>query len=212
MGIPDELLGMLMAAGGLAVGVAVLLVARRRLASRLRALEGAFEPASAQVSGLIPTAITGRWQGYAFRYTLQMRSNNSPGGATATSPVRAPFDWRAVVVGHGPRTVNLAMLGLQQLGLLKDVEVGDPDLDRRLRFSAKDPQELTVAFGTTGVRRAMSRLLELKNFRSVAITKGKLTAAWTPRDPALDEDVATVRARLSALVNLASALGCSPLL
>jgi|GEM_PF-3197395 len=205
-------MAVLLTAGGLALGFVVLIVVRRRLVGRLQALENAFEPASARVGGLIPSGITGRWQGYTFRYSLQMRSNNSPGGATITSRVRAPFDWRAAAIWQGPKVANLAMLGLMQLGLLRDVKVGDPELDRQLRFSAKDPQELTVAFGTVGLREAMQRLLGLKNFRSIAISRGTLVAVWTPRDPKLDEDIETVRGRLSALVDLVSALGCSPML
>ncbi len=195
-------LGLLLAAAVVAVAAAI----QRR---RYRPLAAAFEPGSSVVRAF---SVEGRWSGYLMRCTLQERTQSSPGGMRLVVPVLAPFRWRAVAVGRGERLLEMAALGLIQLGLLRDVEVGDPVLDRVLRFAAEHPQNLAVAFQSQSVRAAMRRLLALPNFRSLDVRRNRASVQFQPRTRALDENPEVLRARMTAVAELLSAVGCSPAL
>jgi len=200
--------GMVLALG-LLLAVAVIAVAAALQRRRYRALVAAFEPGSCVVRAF---SVEGRWGGYLMRCTLQQRTQNSPGGMRLVVPVFAPSKWRAVAVGRGGQLVEIAALGLIHLGLLRDVEVGDPVLDSALRFAAEDPQNLAVMFQSESVRGAMRRLLALPNFRSLDVRRNRASVQFQPASKALDENPEVLRTRMTAVAGLLSAVGCSPAL
>ncbi len=189
------------------VAVAVLVLALSIHRKRYRVLETAFEPGSAVVRMLW---IEGRWSGFSFRYGIQERSQNSPGGARLTALVMAPGKWRAVKVRGGAQLAELAAAGLVRLGVLKDVEVGDPVLDRELRIAGADVQNLAIALKTGSVRKSLYALVAMTNFHSIDVRTDRVAVQFRPRAKGLDENVDVLRERMTALATLLSALGYSP--
>lgn len=184
--------------------VAAVAVGRAVSARRLGKVLPAFEPGTARVAGLLAPRAEGVVSGFRFAYRPIPRSNNSPGGARATAWVSAvPCRFEASRMGPGGAV-------LLRLGLVRDIEIGDPELDRGLRFSAREETVLRSVFGGESAREALRRLAATPHFRSVAVRDDRVVVIWAPRDPAHDEDPAGVRARLMAVVELLSALGVAP--
>lgn len=205
-----ETLPLLGLAAVLAATVVALIVSLRGPVRGLRKVEPAFDPGSTRMSGVLIRWLEGRSHGFAFRYRLQSASSNSPGAALLETRVLAPFDWKAVEVGHGSQLVNLGTLALVQLGLLRDAEIGEPDLDRRMRFAATSEMDLAVAFGGETPRAALRRLADTANFRGIAVHRGRCRIQWSPRDASLDDSPGTVRERMALASNLLTSLGISP--
>jgi hypothetical protein len=208
--LPPEALPFLGLVAALAATAVFLILGLSGSARCLRKVEPAFEPGSARLCGVLSRWLEGRSLGFQFRYRLQPATSNSAGAALLTARVVAPFDWKAAEVGHGPQVVNLGTLALVQLGILRDVDIGDPELDRRLRFATVNEMDLVVAFGGQPPRTALQRLVDTANFRGITIHKGRCRIQWAPRDASLDESPEVVRDRLGRTVNLLTALGISP--
>ena len=184
------------------VGVAVA-VLRKSGQKRFETLAPAFDFGSSSKVGLFATTVEGIWRGYTCRYTIEPASQYSPGGARLSLAVSAAGRWSAERATAGSRF-------MVQVGVLQDHEIGDPDLDRQLRVTAEEPGSVESVFGIEGVRTAIRNLLESENFTAVRLGKRGLEVRWSPRDRKLDEDVATLRRRLEAAVDLASMCGYPP--
>jgi len=184
------------------IGIAVAML-RRSGRTRFETLAPAFDFGTSRKVGLFGTAIEGIWRGYACRYTIEPASQHSPGGARLGLAVSAPGRWSAERLTAGSRF-------MVRMGMLRAQEIGDPDLDRQLRFSADDAGFVKSTFGIEGVRTSIRNLLETENFTLARLGKRGLEVHWSPRDRRLDEDVDTLRRRLEASVDLASACGYPP--
>jgi len=195
---------------GLAVGAvtAVTFLGKDRRA--LRRAAGAFEPGSATVRGAIAASVAGCRGGYRWQYRLVPRTNTGPSSAQLTTRVSPRFDWKAELVGGGPWLVDLGKLLAAQVGVLRDVEVGDPVLDRRFRFAASDPEELQRAFTGGGAREALLALAATQRFRAIIVRKGTCTVSWSPKDRSSDGSVEGLRARLDAVASVLTACGFAP--
>lgn len=191
----------------LAAAVAVLVFALAMYRRRYRSLETAFEPGSVVMRMLW---IEGRWSGFSFRYGLQERTQHSPGGARLTALVMAPGKWRAVKVTGGAQLAELAAAGLVRLGVLEDVEVGDPVLDRELRIAGADVQNLAIALKTVSVRESLYDLVAMTNFHSIDVRRDRVAVQFRPRAKGLDDSADVLRDRMTTLARLLSALGYSP--
>jgi len=185
-----------------AVGVAVAML-RRSGQKRFETLAPAFDFGTSRRVGLFGTTVEGIWHGYFCRYTIQPASQHSPGGALLRLAVSAAGRWSAERATAGSRF-------MVQAGILRDQEIGDPDLDLQLRFTADDPGLLRSIFGIEGVRTAIRNVLETENFAVARLGKRGLEVRWSPRDRRLDEDVDILRRRLEVAVDLASACGYPP--
>jgi hypothetical protein len=96
------------------------------------------------------------------------------------------------------------------VGILQDLEIGDPDLDQRLRFTAEDETGLRSLFGSDYVRTAFREVLATENFATVRCRMDRLETRWAPRSRRLDEDGEILRKRLEVVVGLATACGYMP--
>ena len=185
----DDLFAILAIAAVLtAVGIAVV-VMRRNGVKRFETLAPAFDFGSSRKIGLFGMTVEGLYHGYSCRYTIQPASQYSPGGASLRLAVSAAGSWSAEVANAGSRL-------MVKMGVLKDLEVGDPDLDLRLRFTADDDGSLRTLFGVAGVRTALREVLAIENFASARLGKNGLEVRWSPRERRLDEDVDILRRRL----------------
>lgn len=186
------------------IGVAVAVtLARRSGRKRFESLAPAFDFGTARKVGFFGLTVAGLHNGYSCRYTIQPASQHNPGGATLRVDVSAAGRWSAEVANFGSRL-------MVKMGLIRDLDVGDPDLDTRLRFSADDEGSLRTLFGVDDVRRAVRSVMATENFAGVGLGKQGLAVSWSPRDRRLDEDAETVRQRLEAARGLASACGYPP--
>ena len=189
------------AAGAL---VAVLVaVARSQARRQFERLAPAFELGTAHRVGLVPPSVEGLFQGYTFRYTVEARSQYSAGGALLRTRVSSPLEWSASLQDAGSRL-------LVSVGILKDMDIGDDELDRRLRFAASDPSSLKALLGQTRTREALRALAAGQGFASVQIRPQRVDLKWAPRQPELDEDPDALRGRMAAAVTLLSACGYPP--
>jgi len=66
--------------------------------------------------------------------------------------------------------------------------------------------------GQERARTALRALAETEGFTAVSVRVRRVTIAWSPRRPELDENPEALRRRLSAAVDLLAACGCPPLM
>ena len=99
---------------------------------------------------------------------------------------------------------------MAKLGLLKDFEIGDRELDEHFRFAADEEGYLRSIFGVEAVRDAMHVLAASENFESVHVRPERVDVKWSPRMPRLDEDPETLRTRLEFVTTLMVACGYPP--
>jgi hypothetical protein len=192
--------------GGLALAALILLIAaavRRSARRRLETLGPAFELGTARVPGALSSAVEGIFHGYTCRYSTEQRSQYSPGGATLRIFASSPQQWMASKQDVGSRLMT-------QIGLLRDVTIGDAELDRRLRFSGADATGLMNVFGQERAREALRSLAATESFASVAVRGRRVDIKWAPRNPALDDDPDALRQRMMASVDLLTACGIPP--
>ena len=202
--IDDTTLMTVLAAGILAV-VAIGLILIRRHAQRLHdRLAPAFELGTTRRASTVPPAVEGLFHGYTCRYGIEQRSQYSAGGANLRIRVASPLKWSAARKGVGSAV-------LASIGILKDLAIGDEELDRRLRLSAGDAPMLRSLFGQQRTRGALRALADTEGFASISVRAQRADLKWTPRRPELDENPEMLRRRLSAAVDLLAACGCPPL-
>lgn len=187
------------------VGVAVAVVVMQRGGQRrFERLSLAFDFGSSRKVGLFGMTVEGLCNGYACRYTIQPASQYSPGGASVRCDVFGPGRWSAEAATTGSRL-------LTKIGFLQELEIGDPELERRFRFSADDESALRSLFGTDAVRVAFRELAATENFTGIRTGSSRWETRWSPRASHLDEDAEILRLRLQATVSLASVCGYAPL-
>ena len=200
----DESTFFLVIGFAIAAVIALVVVAVRRAGQRrLESLGPAFELGTARVPGALSTSVEGVYQGFTCRYTIEQRSQYSPGGATLRIGSASTQQWTASKQDLGSRLMT-------QIGLLKDVAIGDQELDSRLRFSGADATSLLSLFGQERTRAALRTLSNTENFASVAVRNQRVDVKWAPRKPELDDDPGALRLRLAASVDLLAACGLPP--
>ncbi|MDX2436770.1 MAG: hypothetical protein QNL88_06960 [Acidobacteriota bacterium] len=184
------------------VGIAVAAM-KRSGQKRFESLAPAFDFGTSHKVGLFGMTIAGLAEGYTCRYTIQPASQHNPGGASLRVSVSAGGRWSAEVANTGSRL-------LVKVGVLQDVEIGDPELELKLRFSADDPGALKSLFGIESVRAAIRDTLATENFSSVRLGRKGLEVRWSPRSKQLDEDADILGRRLATTTTFASACGYPP--
>jgi len=185
-----------------AVGVAAVLL-RRSGQKRFERLAPAFDFGTSRKVGFFGTKIEGLYGGYPCRYTIQPASQHNPGGAVLRFSVSAADRWSAEVATAGSRF-------MVKMGILKDLEIGDPEFDHKLRFSADDEGALRSLFAVDAVRGAFRVLQATENFAGLGLQPNRLDARWSPRAARLDEDAEILRQRLEATAGLVTASGYPP--
>jgi hypothetical protein len=203
--IDDTMLMTLIAAGVLAI-VAIGLALMRRHSQRLHdRLAPAFELGTSRRVSTVPPAVGGLFQGYTCRYGIEQRSQYGPGGAKLRIRASSPLRWSASIQDAGTRL-------LASVGILKDLRIGDDEIDRRLRISAVDAPMLMSLFGQERTRAALRALADTEGFASISVRAARADLKWSPRRPEVDEDPTVLRRRLGAAVDLLAACGCPPLI
>jgi len=195
----------LIAAGILAITAIGLIWLRRSSQRLLERLGPAFELGTARRASTAPPAIAGLFQGFNCRYGIEQRSQYGPGGANLRIRASSPLRWSASRKDPGTAL-------LTAIGILKDIHIGDDELDRRLRMAAGDTPMLMSLFGQQRTRAALHALASTEGFASISVRAQRADLKWAPRRPELDEDPTVLRRRLSAAVDLLAACGCPPLM
>lgn len=131
------------------------------------------------------------------------RDEDERGGAKLEMRAVAGVDWMAIRSAAASRA-------LASTGLLQDVEVGDPGLDRELHFVARDPGSLRGAIGTEAPRAALAGLLGEPAFSSILVRADLVRVQWMPRRRGADEDPGVVARRIRESLALLGAIGCGP--
>jgi hypothetical protein len=190
-----------------AAAVIALIIAATRMAGRrrLELLGPAFELGTARTPGGLSTAVEGIFQGYTCRYTIEQRSQYSPGGAAIRIPASSPVQWTASKQDMGSRL-------MVQIGILKDFSIGDQELDEKLRFSGSDETALLSVFGQQRTRAALRALADSEHFASITVRSDRVDAKWAPRKPELDDSPEALRQRLTMTVEVLAACGYPPLM
>jgi hypothetical protein len=181
----------------------VFALARRSTRSRLEKVVPAFELGTTRLVGTITSSLEGIFQGFTCRYTIENPSQHNPGGATLRVSAVSTVQWSAAVEDFGSRL-------MARLGLLKDIEIGDAEVDDRVRFSSRDDIAFTGLFGQERPREAIRRLAAAENFSSITVRGDRTDVKWAPRNAGLDENADAVRARMEDVIELLSASGSSP--
>ena len=190
-------------AGILLLGLVVVPLVRMVQRRRLQPLEPIFEPGTFRLAGFAPVWAEGRVEGYPCRYRVVDRGKNSPGGARLELGVVAPFPWHA-------SPANVLTRALANVGVMRDLEIGDPQLDERLRFTAAEPERLAGQFRVDTAREALRRLAGGEAFAGIGTSDGALSVRWQPRRRGIDENPEAVRRRISETIGVATALSYAP--
>jgi hypothetical protein len=185
---------------GLAVVLLLLLKKGRQRAENLGV---AFELGTSRPAGVLGSAVDGLYRGYSCRYQIQYASQYDRGGASLQVTASSPHQWSAEVAKPGTGM-------LTKIGLLKDLETGDRELDEHFRFASSDDGSLRSLFGAEAVRDAMHVLAASENFESIRVRPDRIDVKWSPRTPKLDEDAEALRARLEFVTSLVVACGYPP--
>jgi len=184
------------------LGVAIGLF-RKSGQARFELLAPAFELGTCRKIGPWGAALEGLFQGYSCRYIIQPASQNNPGGAVLRVAITGGVPWSAEMPGAGTRLMI-------RMGILQDLEIGEPDLDSSLRFAAGDENALRNLFGSTQVRASFRRITEGENLAGVRVTPHRFEIRWAPRNRDLDEDVGVLRQRLENAVGSVAACRYPP--
>lgn len=200
----DESTIVLLVAVAVAAALALVVVGIRRAGQRrLETLGPAFELGTARVSGALSTGVAGLYKGYTCQYTVEQRSQYTPGGATLRVSASSPLQWAVSRQDMGSRLMT-------QIGLLKNVAIGDVELDARLRFSGSDAASLVSVFGLERTRSPLRGLSDTENFASVTVRNQRVDVKWAPRNPSLDDNPDALRRRLAGAIDLLTACGIPP--
>jgi hypothetical protein len=203
MPLPDsELVSILIAVAVTALTFVIIVFVVRTQRRKLARLEPLFEPGSLRVARM-GGWIAGSARGYSCRYTIQNRSQYSPGGATLRLGVIAPINWAA-------RKEGLLSRGMIRLGLAQDLKIGDPGLDEQLRFTAHSSSDLMGALGIGAARSALEHVSASERFQHVKVASGRCEVRWSPSNRRADVSPEVVRDRLEATLDLVTALGYPP--
>lgn len=200
---PDSI-PVILGAAVLTVGLgAVLLQLLHKGRRRAERLGRVFELGTSRPAGVLDSAVEGLYRGYSCRYLVQYASQYDRGGGTLRISMTSPHRWTVEVANAGSRL-------LARLGLLKDFDIGDPELDQHLRFAASDETVLRSLFGSGAVRDAMRSLAASENFESCHVRLDRVDVRWSPRMPKLDEDPEVLGSRLEMVSSLIAACGYPP--
>jgi len=200
---PDDLFAAVAIAVVLCGVTIAVVVMRSRGRKLLDELAPAFDFGTRRTVGPFGLVVEGLYRGFTCRYSIHPASQHHPGGASLRLAVNGAGTWSAELAGAGSRL-------LVKMGFLRDLKIGDAELDLRLRFSAEDESGLDSLFAADYVRSSFREVVETANFAGVRCRADRLEARWSPRDRRLDEDGAVVRSRLEAVTGLATACGYVP--
>lgn len=199
-----EILKLVFAVAALTTGlVLALALLRNKGHRRAERLGAAFELGTSRPAGFLGSALDGLYRGYGCRYQIQYASQYDRGGASLRVAIASPHRWTAEVPKPGNRM-------LARFGFIVDFEIGDPELDERLRFAAADDSDLRTVFGSESVRNAMRALAAGENFEGARVRVDRIDIRWSPRAPQLDEDAEALRGRLELVTALIVACGYPP--
>lgn len=200
----DESTIVLLVAVAVAAAIALVVLGIRRMGKRrLETLGPAFDLGTARIPGALSTGVAGLYQGYSCHYTIEQRSQYSPGGATLRVSASSPLQWAVTKQDVGSRLMT-------QIGILKDVAIGDAELDAQFRFSGSDAASLISVFGQDRTRSSLRALCDTENFASVTVRNRRADIKWAPRNPTLDDNPDALRSRLAGAVDLLAACGIPP--
>lgn len=195
-----------LAALGAVAAIALFVGLARAQARRfVERVAPAFDFGTARRVATVPPAVEGLCEGYSCRYSIQQRSQYSSGGASLRVRASCPVTWTAARHDAGSRL-------LVSLGVLKDLTIGDDELDEQLRFSGSDPSTLTATLTQPRAREALHRLATMEGFSSASVRPQRADLTWSPRQPDLDESPEVVRRRMTAAVALLGSCGYPPLM
>jgi hypothetical protein len=181
----------------------IVFIIRRRSGALLEKLGPAFELGTSRPARPFGAGVEGLYQGYFSRYTVQQASQYDRGGAMLRVNATSSQKWSAQRSQPGTGL-------LVTLGVLKDVEVGDAQLDRHFRFTADDSEALRGLFRLDRVREAVLRFANTANAESVSVREDRVDLKWSPRSAELDEDPEVLRDRLTVAIELTTATGAPP--
>jgi hypothetical protein len=199
-----ELLKIVLIVAALTAGlVLALVILRARGHRRAERLGAAFELGTSRSAGFLGSALEGLYRGYSCRYQVQYASQYDRGGARLRLAIGSPHRWSAEVLNPGNRM-------LARLGLISNLEIGDSELDERLRFAAAAEGDLLAVFGSGSVREAMRALASSDNFESARVRGDRIDVRWAPRAPQLDENAEVLRVRLELVTTLLAACAYPP--
>ena len=201
--LDDPMVVIALTVGATLLVIVVVLLLRRGGRRRLETLAPAFELGTTRIGGPFGYSIEGLYQGYPCRYSIEQRSQYSPGGATLRVRAISHQQWSAGVKDVGSQL-------MVRVGLLKDYQIGDSELDEQLRFSSTDEAAVMTVFAAEATRRAIRSLSLSENFNSITVRPDRADIKWNPRDPDLDENPEMVRSRLATATALLAACGYPP--
>jgi hypothetical protein len=199
----DPIIAGLLVAAIVVIAVVAIVVTRRNAGRRLEKLAPAFEFGTTRSVGMLGASVEGLFLGYTCRYTIETPSQYNPGGATLRLGATNTLQWSSAVEDFGSRL-------MARFGIVKDIQIGDAELDGLLRFSSGDEIALVGLFGQERPRTAMRRLATGEAFSSITVRADRVEVKWAPRRPELDEEPEPVRSRLEQVIDLLLVSGSSP--
>jgi hypothetical protein len=116
-----------------AVAIGFMVFNNRRDRKRLRDLAEALDERSGEVRGFMTVRLEGHYQGRAVTLRHKPASRYTPEEFRVRLAAPSSLEFRIGRQGMGTRLAN-------KLGLKKDLEIGDPEVDERFALSSREPE------------------------------------------------------------------------
>jgi hypothetical protein len=152
-----------------AFAAGMLLFIRARLRGKIAPLAAALDGGQGEVTGPIAPTLAGRRKGREAAFTLRPGGKNTPPKFFIQIACNRPMIFAIYRENAGTRVAK-------GLHLLKDVEIGDTDLDGKLVFSCRDPEPFIHWMGSREVRGAVEDLVLLRDVDRLELGDGALRA------------------------------------
>jgi hypothetical protein len=163
---------------------------------RMRRLLPALDGESGELKGFDPVRLVGSYRGRAVEFRQEAGGRNTPSAFQILLDSRTSLPFRAGREGAGVRFAK-------RLHLMKDLEVGEAELDATLTFQASEPERFRGWLQSSGeARGAITTLFAVHSAASLEQEDARLSAVWKGRGcwPAGPDEA---RGRLELLRTLA---------
>src|SRR6266850_3825879 len=153
----------------IALGMFILFFSRRRMRRKLEPLAELLDEHSGDPTGFFAVTLAGHFRSREAAFLLIPGGKNRPRKFFIEVACAGSLVFEIYREGMGTRFAK-------KLHLLKDVEIGDSELDEKLVFSCKDPERFSRWIASTEVKAAVSSLLLARDVDRLALETGRLRA------------------------------------
>jgi hypothetical protein len=181
-----------------AFAAGMLLFIRARLRGKIAPLAEALDGGQGELTGPVAPKLAGRRKGRETAFILRPGGKNTPPKFFIQIACHRPMSFAIYRENAGTKVAK-------GLHLIKDVEIGDPELDGKLLFSCREPEPFIHWMGSGEVRGAVGDLLLRQDVDRLELGNAALRAVQV-RYHASDLERSRIESVLDAMETLVRSL------